>query len=60
MEDEIMKEEFKIQPSLQSKENISANEGEGRIKENLKFCIFKGQSGNMIVEMHYVGHLLCK
>jgi hypothetical protein len=34
MEEEKMEENFEIQPSFQTKENINADEGEKIIKEN--------------------------
>jgi hypothetical protein len=39
MEKERMEEEYEIQPSLQIKENIDANEGEKIMKENFKKII---------------------
>ncbi len=57
MEKEII-EEFGIQPSLKTKKNVNVDEGKEKIKENLKFYIFKRKSGERIVEMHYVGHFI--
>ncbi len=36
MEEEIMEEESRIQPSMQTKEGINANEGKEKMNENLK------------------------
>jgi hypothetical protein len=41
MEKEIMEEEFEILPSLQTKEIIHANEGDEKMKENLKEMYFQ-------------------
>jgi hypothetical protein len=41
LNDVVMEEEYEIQPSLQIKKIINIDEGEERIKENLKICIFK-------------------
>ncbi len=59
MEEERMEEEFEIQPSLQIKENINVDERKETIKRIFfKNCIFKEESGDMIVEMQYVGHFM--
>jgi hypothetical protein len=34
--------------------------GKKKMKENLKNYIFKEKSGDMIIEMHYVGHFIVK
>jgi hypothetical protein len=47
-----------MQPSLQTKGNINANEGKEKKFKIWKKCIFKRKNGNMIVEMHYVGHFI--
>jgi hypothetical protein len=41
MEEEIMEEEFEILPSLQTKNIIRANEGDEKMKENLKEMYFQ-------------------
>ncbi len=39
--DVVMEEEYEFQPNLQIKKNVNIDEGEERIKEILKNCIFK-------------------
>jgi len=41
LNDVVMEEEYEIQPNLQIKKNVNIDEGEERIKEILKNCIFK-------------------
>jgi hypothetical protein len=44
---------------LQTKESINVDEREEKkLRKTWKFCIFKEESRNMIVEMHYVGHFI--
>ncbi len=57
MKQERIEEKFEIQPNLQTKESINTNEGGKKIKENF-LNIFKEESGNMIIKMHYVGHFI--
>ncbi len=55
----VMDKKSKIQPSLQTKESINVDEREEKkLRKTWKFCIFKEESRNMIVEMHYVGHFI--
>jgi hypothetical protein len=47
-----------MQPSLQTKGKINANEGKEKTL-NWKNCIFKGKIGDMIVEMHLCWSFCC-
>ncbi len=58
MEEEKMEEEFEIQPSIQTKKYINANKGKKKLRITCKICIFKEKSGDMIIEIHYVGHFI--
>ncbi len=58
MEEEKMEEEFEIQPNIQTKTYINANEREEELRITFKICIFKEKSGDMIIELHYVGHFI--
>ncbi len=57
MEEERMEEEFEIRPSLQTKENINGDKGEERINDFF-FKLHFQRSGDMIIEIHYVGHFI--
>ncbi len=56
--DVVMDNESKIQPSLQTKENINVDEGKKELRKTWKFCMFKEENGDMIIKMHYVGHFI--
>ncbi len=43
---------------MQIEENINVDERKEIIKELKKNCIFKEESGDMIVEMQYVGQFI--
>ncbi len=43
---------------MRTKESINVDEGKKELNKTWKFCIFKEESGDMIVEMQYVGHFI--